>query len=139
VQKSTTTGSTSILEIQKPPTGFPEGDARAYLIERQRSLVRKPEKRYRHLRTDLLPLEMTPSGSETRALVLTLEADLLGLSRQLLAGATGAGPLDDYGGLEEWFECKRLDAVEGQVRVFLSRIGMEVQNIELKLPNQLAG
>ena len=91
------------------------------------------------MRTDLLPLEMTPSGSETRTLVLTLEADISGLSRQLLALATGASPLDDYGGLEKWFECKRLDAVENQVRVFLSRIGMEVQSIELKLPNQLAG
>lgn len=59
-------------------------DARAYLIRRQRSIVEHPERKFRRVRTELLPLETISHELETQRLALTLAVNLQNISKQLL-------------------------------------------------------
>ncbi len=64
-------------------TGLPAEDSRTYLMRRQRSISKNPKK-LRRMRTELLPLETTPSGLETWNLEITLEITSQSLSNQLM-------------------------------------------------------
>jgi len=69
---------------QMHQTAFPSEDARAYLIRRQRSIAEHPERKFRRVRTELLPLEAISRELETQRLALTLAVDLQNMSHQLL-------------------------------------------------------
>jgi hypothetical protein len=63
------------------------GDPRAQLIKQQCLVTQNPKKRPKRLKTEQLPLETIPRGSQTCTLLLTMKADGCGLA-QLLSGAS---------------------------------------------------
>jgi len=113
---------------------LPAEDRRAHLIKRQRSIAQAPEKRFRRLRTDLLPLEVTPCGFETRSLALTLKIDTCLLSAKLSARETQVDVGLGTGDLKSFLEAGHVALLERQISTFLSNIGIAASTLEFKSP-----
>ncbi|EAA34508.1 hypothetical protein GE21DRAFT_983 [Neurospora crassa] len=104
---------------------LPTNDPRGYLIRRQQSLADKPQRRkIQRLKTNLLPLETTPLGSETHQLALTLLVDPQTLARSMVRTSL----LDSYlieGALEDTLvnnmSPEEFTALESRVKLLLSQ------------------
>jgi len=114
-------GDTFVKSTPGPPPT--KGDSRAYLMRRQRSIARNPQKSLKRLKTELLPLETTSSEFETRNLALIVSSEPHNLVRHLVAASRFdsymiKGELGD--GLSELASSKEAICVQDRVNAFLS-------------------
>ena len=90
VTATTDISGKDILNGGTPEVNLPAEDPRVRLMRQQRSITQ--QKKPKRLKTEHLPLEVIPSGFQTRALLLTLAAD----SSRLAQIVPGVSRFDTY-------------------------------------------
>ncbi|KAK3362841.1 hypothetical protein B0T25DRAFT_19871 [Lasiosphaeria hispida] len=111
-------------EEEHSRTSLPTEDSRAYLIKRQRSIAQHPQKRFRRLRTNMLPLETIFPEFKTTTLVLAMQIESHSIRRKI----ERARPFDTYlidGELGVGLEGELDLGLEYKVMALLSSIGYE--------------
>ncbi|KAK0730583.1 hypothetical protein B0H67DRAFT_40735 [Lasiosphaeris hirsuta] len=106
-------------------------DSRAYLIKRQRSIAKHPQRKFRRLRMNMLPLETIFTGSETTTLVLVVHIESRSIHEQIERAARFDTYLID-GELGSGLQNGVNFELEGKVMALLSSIGYGGAKINLQ-------